>query len=87
MEVEYETPKPTPRREREQPTFLLSNPGRVIPVQVPLMSLLEGQRYEPVGRQRLVTGILLLRDMDPDAPQDVTKGVCGCGCDAVCGIS
>ena len=68
------------RKEREPSSYLLRNPERLVPSQVPYSSVVVGQRYAPVDHRMVhPTGIIMLIDCDPDAPQDVTKGRGG-GC-------
>jgi hypothetical protein len=57
---------------------MLSNPDRLIPSQIPYISIhQEGQRYVPVDH-RLIrpAGIVMLMDTDDSAPvdEDVSKG-------------
>jgi hypothetical protein len=53
---------------------MLSNPDRQLPTQNRFISVENGQRYVPVD-SRMVhpTGIVVLLDSDPDAPEDVTS--------------
>lgn len=64
------------KKEREPGFFMLANPDRLIPTQTRYISVVEGQRYVPVDK-RLVrpTGIVVLADMDPTVPEEVSKGV------------
>jgi hypothetical protein len=66
------------RKEREPTSFTLANPDRLVPSQVPYISIaVEGQRYVPVDHRMLrPTGIVILMDTDPEAPKDenVAKG-------------
>lgn len=63
------------KKEREPSSYLLSNPDRLVPSQVPYVSVVEGQRYVPVDhRMTRPTGIIMLMDCDPSAPQDVARG-------------
>jgi hypothetical protein len=71
-------PEEPKKKEREPSSFTLSNPDRLIPSQIPYISILqEGQRYIPVDH-RLVrpAGIIMLMDTDDSAPvdEDVSKG-------------
>jgi hypothetical protein len=67
------------KKEREPSSFTLSNPDRLIPSQIPYISILqEGQRYVPVDH-RLIrpAGIVMLMDTDSNASvdEDVSKGI------------
>ena len=64
------------RKEREPSSYLLRNPERLVPSQVPYSTVVEGQRYTPVDHRMVhPTGIIMLIDCDPEAPQDVAKGM------------
>lgn len=69
------------KKEREPTSFHLSNPERLVPSQVPYVTVVEDQRYAPVDhRMAHPTGIIMLMDCDPNAPEDVAKGksqLCG----------
>jgi 26S proteasome regulatory subunit N2 len=68
--TEPEEPK---KKEREPTSFTLSNPDRQLPTQNRFISVVEGQRYVPVdARMVRPTGIVVLMDSDPSAPEDVT---------------
>eukprot|EP00604_Paraphysomonas_vestita_P003745 CAMPEP_0174823730 /NCGR_PEP_ID=MMETSP1107-20130205/27239_1 /TAXON_ID=36770 /ORGANISM="Paraphysomonas vestita, Strain GFlagA" /LENGTH=583 /DNA_ID=CAMNT_0016047523 /DNA_START=356 /DNA_END=2107 /DNA_ORIENTATION=+ len=60
------------KKEREPSSFTLSNPDRLIPSQIPYISIVqEGQRYVPVDhRQIRPTGIVILVDTLVDGPID-----------------
>ena len=65
------------KKEREPSSFTLSNPDRLVPTQVPYITVLESQRYVPVDHRMVhPTGIVMLMDSDPIAPEDVLKGKC-----------
>jgi hypothetical protein len=64
---------------KEPTSFIVQNPSRVIPAQLRFLSLINEQRYKPVRNHStshtpILSGILLLEDNDPNAPQEVTKG-------------
>jgi len=64
----------TPKKEREPSSFLLSNPDRVIPAQKRFLSILANAHYSPIAEGRdnsACTGIVVLRNNDPNAPEDV----------------
>jgi len=62
------------KKEREPSSFTLSNPDRLVPTQVPYITVLESQRYVPVDHRMVhPTGIVMLMDSDPIAPEDVLK--------------
>jgi len=67
-----EEPKPV-KKEREATTFTLTNPARLIPAQTKFITVSYNQRYIPVYRRTVPTGIVMLVDNDPSAPEDVTK--------------
>ena len=67
-----------PKREREPSWFMLGNPSRVTPSQAKYISILEDNRYVPVGHRRPPTGIVMLIDKDPTAPENVTTGIILC---------
>eukprot|EP01041_Mallomonas_annulata_P003308 gene3308-6550_t len=79
MEVDTETSHVTAttatstKREREPQSYMLANPTRVIPTQVRFVTVPSSQRYVPVGKSRPTSGIVMLMDTDPTAPEDVTK--------------
>ena len=53
----------------------VSNPSRLIPSQLRFISLQsEGQRYVPICRQTAPSGIVMLLDLDPEAPESVERG-------------
>mmetsp|Transcript_4442 Transcript_4442/g.6808 ORF Transcript_4442/g.6808 Transcript_4442/m.6808 type:complete len:1006 (-) Transcript_4442:79-3096(-) len=62
------------KKEREASSFILSNPDRVVPIQVPYITVLDGQRYMPVDHRMVhPSGIVMLMDSDPESPEDVAK--------------
>lgn len=66
--------KPAAKKEREPTSFVLNNPARLVPAQSRFVSLIANQRYEPVFRRSVPTGIVVLLDTDPTAPEDVVRG-------------
>lgn len=76
LSIEEKGPEPEEpkKKEREPSSFVLSNPDRQLPTQNRFISVVEGQRYVPVD-SRMVhpTGIVVLMDSDPTAPEDVTS--------------
>lgn len=74
LSVEDKSPEPEEpkKKEREPNSFMLSNPDRQLPTQNRFISVVDGQRYVPVDdRMAHPTGIVVLVDRDPDAPEDV----------------
>jgi len=67
-------PSTLAKKDREPTSFLISNPGRLTPAQAKYVSILDTNRYIPVGRRSPPTGIVILADNDPSAPQQVAKG-------------
>merc|ERR1712224_1164073 len=64
------------KKEREPSSFAVKNPGRVLPAQMRFLSVDGHGRYTPVASSRDmsgVTGIVVLRNSEPEAPQDVVK--------------
>jgi 26S proteasome regulatory subunit N2 len=75
LSIEEKNPEPEEpkKKEREPTSFMLSNPDRQLPTQNRFISVVEGQRYVPVDNRMVhPTGIVILMDSDPDAPEDVT---------------
>ena len=69
--IEPEEPK---KKVKEPSSFMLSNPDRQLPMQNRFISVVEGQRYVPVDARMVhPTGIVILMDSDPTAPEDVSK--------------
>jgi hypothetical protein len=69
-----------PKKKEKEPThFMLSNPDRLIPTQIPYISVVDNgnnQRYVPVDRRlSQPVGIIVLMDNDPSAPDQVSKGM------------
>ena len=62
-----------PKKEREPSSFALCNPARLIPSQTRFVSLNADQRYVPVSRKASPSGIVMLMDCDPAAPEEVTR--------------
>jgi 26S proteasome regulatory subunit N2 len=62
-----------PKKEREPTSFSVQNPARIIPAQARFISLNPEQRYVPVSRKSSPSGIILLADHDPSAPEDVAR--------------
>lgn len=66
-----------PKKVKEPTSFQLPNPSRLIPAQVRFISLqshINGQRYAPIRTRGNPTGIVILKDYDPSAPETVQKG-------------
>lgn len=66
-----ETPKA--KKVKDPASFQLTNPSRLIPQQQRFVSLPQDQRYQPVCRRNNPTGIVMLVDRDPTAPEIVAK--------------
>ncbi len=63
-----------PKKVKEPTSFTVSNPTRLIPAQVRFMSVQSNQRYAPIRSRVTPTGIVMLIDFDPSAPEIVAKG-------------
>ena len=53
--------------------YVLPNPSRVTVAQRPLVSFSGAQRYVPAHRSVRPSGVVMLLDNDPDAPEDVVQ--------------
>ena len=63
------------KKAKEATSFTIGNPSRLIPSQLRFISLQpEGQRYVPICRQAAPSGIVMLLDLDPEAPESVERG-------------
>ena len=63
------------KKAKEATSFTVGNPSRLIPSQLRFISLQsEGQRYVPICRQTAPSGIVMLLDLDPEAPESVERG-------------
>lgn len=75
LSIEEKGPEPEEpkKKEREASSFMLANPDRQLPTQNRFISVVEGQRYLPVDARMVhPTGIVVLMDSDPTAPEEVT---------------
>merc|ERR1719240_1834964 len=70
-EKDSEKDKPSEKKAPEPPAHLLPNPCRVTVAQRPHISFSGAQRYVPVHRSVRPSGVVMLLDNDPDAPEDV----------------
>ena len=76
LSIEEKGPEPEEpkKKEREPGSFMLTNPDRQLPTQNRFISVVDGQRYVPVDARMVhPTGIVVLLDSDPSAPEDVTS--------------
>lgn len=62
-----------PTKIKEPSSFSVSNPSRVIPAQVRFISAQPNQRYQPIRKSGSPSGIVILTDTDPAAPEEVVK--------------
>jgi len=67
-EKQSEKPK---KKEQEPSSFMVTNSSRVTPVQEVLMEFDLNQRYVPVRQGGKAVGIIMLRDQQPNEPEDV----------------
>ena len=63
-----------PKKAKEPSSYILSNPSRLIPTQIRFISLQNNQRYAPIRTRTTPSGIIILMDFDPNAPEIVAKG-------------
>ena len=63
-----------PKKAKEPTSYVLSNPSRLINAQVRFVSVQSNQRYAPIRQKATPSGIIMLKDFDPTAPEIVAKG-------------
>ena len=62
-------------KKEEAPTHQLSNPARIVPAQESLVSFPKGSRWQPLQSVPAIAGILVLRDAQPGAFENL---ICLC---------